>query len=90
MQDRFVPFGRDHVAALILTLAVPALPAWTARLRPALDAPFRRAFAGLLIAAWIAWYALFIARGWLGPGNALPMNLCDWAAMPPSSPASST
>ncbi len=81
MQEKFVLFGHDHVVALVLTAAVPAALAFAARCRPDLDATFRRLFAGLLIATWIAWYALFIARGWLGLGNALPMNLCDWATI---------
>lgn len=81
MPDKFVPFGHDHIAALALTLAVPALLAAAARRRPDLDRTFRWSFAGLLIATWIGWYALFIARGWLAIGNALPMNLCDWATI---------
>ncbi|MBV9991767.1 MAG: TIGR02206 family membrane protein [Alphaproteobacteria bacterium] len=81
MQDRFVLFGRDHVVALLLTVAVPLLLAIAARRDPRLDKPFRLGFAALLIGTWIAWFALFIARGWLGLGNALPMNLCDWATI---------
>jgi hypothetical integral membrane protein (TIGR02206 family) len=78
---KFVPFGPDHVAAILLTIAVPAALALIVRVRPMLDATFRWFFAGILAATWIAWYALFIARGWLGLGNALPMNLCDWATI---------
>lgn len=81
MHDKFVPFGPDHVAALVLTVAVPMVLAAIARTRPAADKPFRWFFVALLMATWIAWYALFIARGWLGLGNALPLNLCDWAAV---------
>ncbi|MBV8976755.1 MAG: TIGR02206 family membrane protein [Alphaproteobacteria bacterium] len=81
MPPKFVPFGTDHLAALALTMAVPLALAIAARRKPAWDAWFRYGFAGLLIATWIAWYALFIARGWLGLGNALPMNLCDWATI---------
>ena len=33
----------------------------------------------LLIAGWVGWYLMLGARGWLTPGNALPLNLCDWA-----------
>lgn len=33
----------------------------------------------LLIVGWLGWYAMLWARGWLVPGNALPLNLCDWA-----------
>jgi hypothetical integral membrane protein (TIGR02206 family) len=81
LPGRFVPFGHDHVAALLLTVLVPALLAFAARRRPGLDRPFRWVFAGVLIATWIAWYALFVTRGWIGLGNALPMNLCDWATV---------
>ncbi|HWA89328.1 MAG TPA: TIGR02206 family membrane protein [Rhizomicrobium sp.] len=81
MPGKFVPFGLDHVVALLLTVLVPAALAILARQRPSLDKPFRRVFAGVLIATWIAWYALFLERGWLGLGNAMPMNLCDWATI---------
>lgn len=30
-------------------------------------------------ANWIAWMLLLYEKGWLGIGNALPLNLCDWA-----------
>ena len=81
MLARFVPFGADHVAALALTAVVPLSLAFIARKRPDWEKWFRWGFAALLIGTWIAWYALFIARGWLGLGNALPMNLCDWATV---------
>jgi hypothetical integral membrane protein (TIGR02206 family) len=81
VHDRFVPFGRDHLVALLLTVAIPAILGLIARRRPAFDKTFRWFFASVLIGTWIAWYALFIGRGWLGWGNALPMNLCDWAAI---------
>jgi len=81
MPGKFVLFGIDHIAALVLTVLVPASLAVVARRRPQWDKPFRLGFAALLIGTWIAWYALFVARDWLGLGNALPMNLCDWAAI---------
>jgi hypothetical integral membrane protein (TIGR02206 family) len=37
--------------------------------------------AALLGGGWLCWYALFAARGWLSLSNALPLNLCDWAAL---------
>lgn len=67
--------------ALLLTVAIPAALAAVARVRPAADKALRWFFAAVLIATWIAWYALFAVRGWLGWGNALPMNLCDWATI---------
>lgn len=81
MQAKFVLFGPDHVVALLLTGAVPLLLAIAVRREPKLDKPFRLSFAALLIGTWIAWFVLFFARGWLGLGNALPMNLCDWATI---------
>lgn len=39
----------------------------------------RLALAGLLLAGWAGWYVMLAARGWLNAGNALPLNLCDWA-----------
>ncbi len=35
--------------------------------------------AALLAAGWLGWYAMLGMRGWLAPGNELPLNLCDWA-----------
>ena len=51
-----------------------------AALAAGLDAPIRFALAALLAGGWLAWYALFWQRGWLTLNNALPLNLCDWAA----------
>src|SRR6185312_13862653 len=81
MHAKFVLFGPDHVVALLLTVALPTLLCLIARRNPSYDKPFRLGFATLLIGTWIAWYVLFIERDWLGLGNALPMNLCDWATI---------
>ena len=35
--------------------------------------------AALLIVGWAGWYMMLGSRGWLAPGNELPLNLCDWA-----------
>jgi hypothetical integral membrane protein (TIGR02206 family) len=79
---KFVLFEPDHLAVIALTIVVPAILAIVARRsRPEIDKLFRYLFAALLIGTWIAWYALFIARDWLSLGNALPMNLCDWATI---------
>jgi hypothetical integral membrane protein (TIGR02206 family) len=79
---KFVLFESDHIAVVVLTLIVPVILALTARRSSAsVDAVFRYGLAALLIGTWIAWYALFIARGWLGLGNGLPLNLCDWATI---------
>ncbi|MEI9888676.1 MAG: TIGR02206 family membrane protein [Rhizomicrobium sp.] len=82
MPEPFVLFGPQHLIVIALTFAVPGVLAPAARLAKApLDAAIRFAFAGLLIGTWIAWYVLFAQRGWLGPGNEFPMNLCDWATV---------
>jgi hypothetical integral membrane protein (TIGR02206 family) len=83
VHDKFVLFEADHLATIALTLVVPIMLALGTRVgrRIALDTAIRRAFAALLIATWIGWYVLFIARGWLTWGNVLPMNLCDWATI---------
>jgi hypothetical integral membrane protein (TIGR02206 family) len=79
---KFALFEFDHVAVIALTVIVPAILAFVARRAgPRADTAFRYVFAALLIVTWIAWYALFIARDWLALGNALPMNLCDWATI---------
>jgi hypothetical integral membrane protein (TIGR02206 family) len=76
----FVPFGAQHLAVIALTVAVPLALAALARRRGAgADRRIRAGFVALLIANQIAWYALFYARGWLGLGNVLQLNLCDWA-----------
>ena len=79
---KFVPFGVAHVAVMALTALAPGLLALLVRNADrAIDKAFRYGFAALLVGTWIGWYALFAARGWLGIGNVLPMNLCDWATI---------
>lgn len=79
---KFVLFEPDHLVVMALTILVSVMLAFVARRSSAItDAAFRHGFAALLIGTWIAWYALFIERGWLGWGNALPLNLCDWATI---------
>jgi hypothetical integral membrane protein (TIGR02206 family) len=75
----FILFGTAHLAALALCLAAPLLLAAWARGRDARDHAVRLALAGLLLAGWAGWYVMLAARGWLDAGNALPLNLCDWA-----------
>jgi hypothetical integral membrane protein (TIGR02206 family) len=81
MPEKFVLFGRDHIVALVLTVLVPLVLAVVARTKPKADPWIRWSFLVLLIGTWIAWFALFIARGWIALGNALPLNLCDWATI---------
>lgn len=80
MREPFVLFGTQHLTVIALTFAVPALLVPMAR-APVADKAIRLAFAAVLIGTWIGWYVLFISRGWLGLGNAFPMNLCDWATV---------
>lgn len=73
-------FGFGHLAALTACLVVPLSLSLAARRRPQWDRSIRLGLALLLAGAWVGWYALFALRGWLTFGNALPLNLCDWAA----------
>jgi hypothetical integral membrane protein (TIGR02206 family) len=75
----FVLFGPAHLIALACGFVLPIMLALWARNRPARDRAVRMALAILLMAGWIGWYAMLWARGWLAPGNILPLNLCDWA-----------
>lgn len=83
MQPKFMLFEPDHLVVLALTVIVPVVLAFVSAggRRVALDKTIRWSFAAALIATWIGWYVLFISRGWLTWGNALPMNLCDWATI---------
>jgi len=83
MDQPFVFFGTAHVAAIALAFAVPVLLAVAVRTsgNAALTNAIRWAFAVELIANYALWYWLLFARGWFGIGSALPMHLCDWAAI---------
>jgi hypothetical integral membrane protein (TIGR02206 family) len=75
----FVLFGSSHLIALALTIAVAAALVILARQRPAADWPIRTVLGLMLLGVWAWWYVLAGSRGWLTIGDALPMNLCDWA-----------
>ena len=81
LSSGFILFGPAHLAALALALIVPLVLAALLRWRSGLDLGFRYALALLLAGGWLAWLTLFAARGWLTLGNALPLNLCDWATV---------
>jgi hypothetical integral membrane protein (TIGR02206 family) len=81
MHDKFVLFGTEHVIVMVLTVTLPLVLAFFGAGNARRDAVIRRAYATVLIGTWIAWYVLFISRGWLSLGNAFPMNLCDWATI---------
>jgi len=66
---------------MILTLATPLLLAPLSRAKLPLDRVARFGIAAFLVIGWLCWFILFAARGWLTIGNALPLNLCDWALM---------
>ena len=76
----FVLFGPSHLTTIALSILLPlalaalARPAWLKR-------AVRLAFAAVLLAAWALWYWLIESRGWLSAQTALPMHLCDWAAI---------
>jgi hypothetical integral membrane protein (TIGR02206 family) len=77
----FLLFGTPHLAALVLTVATPLLLAVPSRGRVALDRVVRFGLAAFLALGWVCWLILFGHRGWLTLGNALPLNLCDWACI---------
>lgn len=79
MAAPFILFGPAHQIALALGVAVPLLLALWVRRSRARDHGVRLLLAALLAAGWLGWYAMLWARGWLAAGNALPLNLCDWA-----------
>lgn len=83
MSDRFVLFGAAHLAAIASAFVVPLVLSIATALSP--DPRFERhvrtVFAALLIGTWVLWYWLLYERNWFAPGNVLPMNLCDWAAI---------
>jgi hypothetical integral membrane protein (TIGR02206 family) len=83
MGNPFVFFGPAHQAALVLAFAVPVVLAVAVRLSGSatLSNALRWVFAVELIATYALWYWLLFARGWFGVGSALPMHLCDWAAI---------
>ncbi len=84
MSHPFVPFGPSHLTAIALALLLPLALALLARhehLGRRADRLTRLTLAGFLAIGWLCWYGLGFARGTLGLGNGLPMNLCDWAEL---------
>lgn len=77
----FVLFGRSHLIASLLSVITPLVLAAVTRAHRDFDKPIRWILASVLIGVWIAWYAFAWRRGWLTIGDALPMNLCDWATI---------
>jgi hypothetical integral membrane protein (TIGR02206 family) len=80
MSNPFIPFGRAHIDAIVLALLVPAILA--ALVRFANSKAVTNTVRGLFAAELIAMYALWFWLLYTGiVGNALPMHLCDWAAI---------
>lgn len=79
----FVLFGRSHLIVLALTIAVPLLLALLVRIAKSrgLARSICWIFAAAIGGIWVVWYFVFYRNGWLDPGNALPMDLCSWAAI---------
>jgi len=79
----FQLFGPSHRLVLFLIAAVPLLLAVLVRLgrRKGLEEGLCRGFAALIAGTWAAWYVVFARMGWLDRGNALPLDLCSWAAI---------
>ncbi|MDE2134329.1 MAG: TIGR02206 family membrane protein [Alphaproteobacteria bacterium] len=77
----FVLFGRSHEIVLALTVIVPLLLAPVARVSRPFARFVCRVFALAISGIWVVWYGVAYRNGWLDVGNALPMDLCSWAAV---------
>lgn len=79
----FVVFGPSHKLVLKLIALVPAVLALLVHVmrRSWLERVFCWAFALTIGGTWAAWYVIFTQRGWIDWGNALPLDLCSWAAI---------
>ena len=79
----FVLFGRSHEIVLALTVVVPLVLSALVRATgsSALARLIRWSFAAAVVSAWAFWYVIATRNGWLDLGNALPMDLCSWAAI---------
>jgi hypothetical integral membrane protein (TIGR02206 family) len=79
----FVVFGPSHQIVLVLIVLVPLLLSAAVRLtKPAiLPRVIAYSLAAIITGVWVAWYAVFTRMGWINLGNALPLDLCSWAAI---------
>lgn len=79
----FVLFHRSHLVVLALTVLVPLILAALVRglKSPALGRIICWVFAAAIMLDWAAWFVVAGRTGWLDLGNALPMDLCSWAAI---------
>jgi hypothetical integral membrane protein (TIGR02206 family) len=81
--EPFVLFQRSHQIVLVLTVLVPVVLAILVRLAKSatLERTICWIFALAICGAWACWFVVFSKMGWLDMGNALPMDLCSWAAI---------
>ena len=79
----FVLFGRSHQIVLALIVLVPIVLSILVRATAsrALTRAICWIFAAAILGAWAFWFWIATRNGWLDPGNALPMDLCSWAAI---------
>jgi conserved hypothetical integral membrane protein TIGR02206 len=79
----FIVFGPSHKLVLALIILVPVVLAVLVRLlrRAWLIKGLCWAIAFIICATWTAWYIVFTRMGWIDLGNALPLDLCSWAAI---------
>ena len=83
MPEHFHSFGPSHIAAMtsMLAVSIVLIAASRASRSGTFDKWLRWTLAFLLLADWAAYLVLFYLNGWLGIGNVLPLNLCDWATI---------
>jgi hypothetical integral membrane protein (TIGR02206 family) len=76
-------FGPSHLTVLGLIALIPVVLAAVVKLTKSgtLSRVISWIFAAVIVATWIAWYVVFTRQGWINPGNALPLDLCSWAAI---------
>jgi len=79
----FQVFGPSHKAVLLLIVAVPLALSLLVRVvrNTSLERALCWTFAVIIGGCWATWYIVFTERGWLDRGNALPLDLCSWAAI---------
>lgn len=79
----FITFGPSHFVMIVLSFTVPLLLALWVRLSrsPWPARVTRAALSVAVIGIWALWYGVAWAQGWLDIGNALPLDLCSWAAI---------
>ena len=81
--EPFVLFQHSHIAVLALTVIVPVVLAGLVRglKSPKLGQAICWIFAAAITIDWATWFVVAGRMGWLDMGNALPMDLCSWAAI---------